>query len=186
MNGTEPVLESPRLILRPPATEDFEGFKTFHADARVMTYLGGPSGPAIAWRSMRYMAGLWQMDGFAMFSIIERVSGQWIGRGGPIRPYDWPGVEIGWGLLPDWWGKGLALEATAMATEFAFNQLGLDAVVHTIDPRNDESARLATRLGSRREGSVKLPEPYVDTTVDLWRQTAEEWRANRTRFDFIL
>lgn len=185
MSGQECVLESPRLILRPPIAEDFEGFKAFHADARVMTYLGGPAGPAIAWRSMRYMAGLWQMDGFAMFSIIDKASGQWIGRGGPIRPYDWPGVEIGWGLLPQWWGRGLALEATAMAAEFAFTRLSLNRIVHTIDARNEESKRLATRLGSRCEGPVTLPAPYVDSVVDLWAQTREDWKENRQRFNFL-
>ncbi len=177
-----PILEGERLRLRPPQPEDFEGFAAFHGDAETMRFLGGVQSPAIAHRSMRYMAGQWLMDGFSMFSIIEKASGQWIGRAGPIRPYAWPGLEVGWGLLSSAWGRGYAFEATALAIDFAFDVLAANEVVHTIAADNVASARLAEKLGARNAGPVTLPAPYVDTVVDLWKQGRDDWQVNRLKW----
>lgn len=39
-------------------------------------------------------AGAWTIRGFSMFSVIEKDSGQWIGRLGPWQPEGWPGTEV--------------------------------------------------------------------------------------------
>ena len=172
-----PTLETERLLLRPPVSEDFDGFAAFHADAVAMTHLGGVVSPPIAWRNMRGFAGAWALDGFSMFSVIEKASGQWIGRIGPLYPHGWPGREVGWGLLSSSWGKGYATEAATAAMGFAFDTLGWDKVIHTIEPVNIASAQVAKRLGSYIMGQGRLPDPYSQYFVDIWGQTRDEWRA---------
>jgi RimJ/RimL family protein N-acetyltransferase len=110
-----------------------------------------------------------------MFSVLERGSGRWIGRVGPWRPEGWPGNEIGWGLVRDAWGYGLAREATIAATDWALDALGWADFIHCIDPGNVRSIALATRLGSRPRGRATLPAP-LGQDVDLYGQTAAEWR----------
>ena len=66
------------------------------------------------------MAGAWAIQGFAMFSVIEKVSGRWIGRIGPWQPEGWPGTEIGWGIVRDRCGFGYATEAAAATIDWAF------------------------------------------------------------------
>jgi RimJ/RimL family protein N-acetyltransferase len=112
-----------------------------------------------------------------MFSVIEKASGRWIGRVGPWQPYGWPGPEVGWGLHPDAWGKGYALEAAAAAMDYAFDVLGWTEVVHCINPENTRSAALARRLGSTIQGQATMPPPLQHEVVDLWGQTREAWRA---------
>lgn len=90
-----PTLETERLILRPPVVEDFDGFCAFCADAEAMQYLGGVQSPAMVWRMLTSVAGAWHLYGFHMFSVLDKASGAWIGRIGPLQPFGWPGQEVG-------------------------------------------------------------------------------------------
>ncbi len=172
-------IETPRLILRPTQAEDVEGFRTFGGDAEAMRFVGGLQPPAMAWRSACGMAGAWALFGFAMFSVIEKASGRWIGRLGPWRPEGWPGTEIGWGLLPEFQGRGYATEGAVASMDFAVDQLGWTDIIHTIDPENTASIAVAKRLGSVNRGPGQLPAPFTEARVDIWGQTAEDWARNR-------
>lgn len=83
-------LETERLILRPLLREDYEPYLAFCADEETMRTLGGVQPPSVAWRGFCSLAGAWQLFGFSMFSVIEKSSGDWIGRMGPWQPQDWP------------------------------------------------------------------------------------------------
>ena len=176
-----PTLETERLILRPPVGEDFDGFCAFQADEAAMTHLGGVQTPAAVWRSLCIMAGAWHLEGLAMFSVLDKTTGEWLGRIGPWFPREWPGREVGWGLLSKAWGQGYAVEAAVAAMDYVVDVLGWDDIVHTIAPENRASAAVATKLGSRNRGPGQLPDPYAAIAVDVWGQTAAQWRENRVR-----
>lgn len=177
MNG--PVIETARLILRPPAMEDFPRWADFQADAETTRFIGGPRSPAEVWRSMMSVAGAWALTGVGFFSLIEKSSGQWLGRIGPWQPHGWPGTEVGWSLHADAMGKGYALEAAIATMDYAVDVLGWTDIVHAIDPDNVASAKVAARLGSVNRGPGRLPEPFQDAPVDVWGQTAADWAGNR-------
>jgi len=82
MDADSHVLETPRLWLRPTRLEDFDAWARFAADPVATRYLGGPLPRSMAWRSFLAMAGAWQLQGFAMFSVIHKESGRWLGRVG--------------------------------------------------------------------------------------------------------
>lgn len=178
---TGPILETERLILRPTAMEDFPRWAEFMADEEAARFIGGVQSRAAAWRGFMTMAGAWSLTGVAMFSVIEKTTGLWVGRLGPWTPDGWPGTEIGWGLHPDAQGKGYGVEATTAAMDYAFDVLGWTDVIHCIDPDNRPSQRLAARLGSTNRGPTALPAPFEAITVDAWGQTRDEWRTNRAR-----
>jgi RimJ/RimL family protein N-acetyltransferase len=173
------VIETERLVLRPPRAEDFDAWARFMADPEAARYVGGVQPRAAAWRGFLTMVGAWQIQGFAMFSVIERSSGRWLGRIGPWQPEGWPGTEVGWGLLTEAQGLGYALEAATASIEWAFDHLGWDEVIHCIDPANLPSQRLAARLGARNEGPGQLPAPFAEAPVEIWRQSRSQWRLNR-------
>lgn len=177
-----PVIETARLTLRPPRGEDFEAWAAYLGDAEAARFIGGQQPPAMAWRSMATMAGSWVIRGFGMFSVIERASGRWVGRVGPWSPHGWPGDEVGWGVVREVWGRGYALEAAVASMDYAVDTLGWTDIIHSIDPANTASRKLALRLGSSNRGPGRMPPPFEASPVDIWGQTAEEWRANRKRF----
>ena len=174
-----PTLETERLILRVPESGDFERFAQMFADENAARHIGGQLPRAAAWRRFLQMPGAWLMQGFAMFSVVEKSSGRWLGQLGPWQPEGWPGTEVGWSFHPDAWGKGYALEAGRTAVDWAFEHLGWTEVIHSIDPDNAASIKLAERLGSRNRGPGILPEPFSDARVDIWVQSREQWLAKR-------
>jgi RimJ/RimL family protein N-acetyltransferase len=174
-----PHIQTERLLLRPPTQEDFPAFADMMADGDHVRFIGGFQPRATAWRTWAALAGSWSLLGFGMFSVIERGTGQWIGRIGPWVPEGWPGNEVGWGLTRAATGKGYGVEAATAALDWTFNTLGWSDVIHIIAPDNLPSAALATRLGSTNLGPTKMPEPFDHHRVDAWGQSAAQWRARR-------
>lgn len=174
-----PVLETERLILRMPQASDFPAWADSMADEQTMRFIGGVTPPMMAWRNITSVVGAWSIMGFSMFSVIEKATGRWVGRLGPWRPEGWPGNEIGWGLSRDAWGKGYATEGVAAARDYAFETLGWNEMIHSIDPANTASIAVALRIGSHRMGQAQLPTP-IDRTIDLYGQTRDQWLAARS------
>lgn len=173
-------LETERLILRLPRNEDLDAWARFMADEETTRYIGGVQPRPMAWRALAAMLGSWHLQGFAMFSVIEKSSGNWIGRIGPWQPEGWPGTEVGWSLFREHWGKGYASEAARATIDWAFDNLGWSEVIHTILPDNVASKGVAAKLGSRYLRMGRLPEPHHENPVEIWGQTREQWLA-RTR-----
>lgn len=170
------ALRTERLLLRPPRQEDFAGFARFAAQSQTMRHLGPVVGPDLAWRSLATQAGSWALQGYGMFSVIEAATGAWVGRVGPWRPgggeANWPGNEIGWGLLQEATGQGYATEAARASLEWAVRELGWQEIVHCIVPENTASIAVARRLGSQLlSRDVVLPGPQGSVRVDIWGQT---------------
>ncbi|MDE1886286.1 MAG: GNAT family N-acetyltransferase [Xanthomonadaceae bacterium] len=180
MRSDPPRIETARLILRQPAAADFEGYAQMFADADNVRHIGGQLARGAAWRRFLQMPGAWMVQGFAMFSVIDKASGEWLGQAGPWQPDGWPGSEVGWSFRRSAWGQGYAREAATASIDWAFANLGWTDVIHCIDSENAPSQALATRLGSRILRRTNLPAPFEDAIVDVWGQTREEWFARRS------
>lgn len=183
--ASAPVLETPRLILRPTRAEDLAGYVELMADQEHVRFIGGAAPPSTVWRQMMTVAGAWALQGFSFFTVLDRQTGAFLGRLGPWNPAGWPAPEVGWSLLPSTVGKGYATEGSAAAIDWAFDHLGWDDVIHVIDPDNIPSQRVAERLGSTNRGPTRLPAPFDQLTVDAWGQTREQWAENRKRFEWL-
>jgi RimJ/RimL family protein N-acetyltransferase len=170
-------IDTARLILRPLRLEDFDAFAEFSRDPDAARYLGGPQGRSMAWRNFMTMAGAWYLQGISMFSVLLKASGEWIGRVGPWYPDGWPGTEVAWGIVPRFWGQGFATEAASAAIDWAFETLGWEEVIHTIDPRNAASIAVAGKLGAEHRGPGRLPPPYDGAPVHIWGQARAQWLA---------
>ncbi|MEO6155518.1 MAG: GNAT family N-acetyltransferase [Thermomonas sp.] len=179
MSILDTQIETERLILRVPQLGDFERYAEVLGNEEAALHIGGAQSRAAAWRRFLQMPGAWVVQGFGMFSVVEKNSGRWLGQAGPWKPEGWPGNEIGWTLHPDAWGKGYATESAIAAIDWAFANLGWHDVIHCIDPANAASQALAQRLGSRNLGQVQLPAPFEHEAADAWGQTRDQWHAQR-------
>ncbi len=172
-------LETPRLILRVPRLEDLDRWAEMMCDEQAARFIGGTAPREVTWRALMTMIGAWHATGIGMFSVIEKSSGKWVGRLGPWQPLGWPGTEVGWAISRECWGLGYAPEGAAIATDWAFDNLGWTNVIHSIDPGNVASQAVAKKLGSRNLGPGRLPPPFHEKPIDIWGQSREEWRARR-------
>lgn len=174
-----PRIETERLILRLPEARDFEPFAEFMGSEEASRYVGGPQIRPVAWRSFMQLAGSWQINGYSMFSVERKDTGEWIGRIGPWMPDGWPGTEVGWGIVPACWRMGYATEAATAAIDWTFDNLGWDEVIHAIAPDNEPSQAVARKLGATNRGPGKLPPPLDVMAVDIWAQSRAEWQERR-------
>ena len=85
-----------------------------------------------------------------------RESGLLAGRAGLWQPEGWPGLEVGWCLRREFWGRGYATEAAHTAVGYAFAALGQTHVISLIHPENARSIAVACRLGMKHEGRTDL------------------------------
>jgi RimJ/RimL family protein N-acetyltransferase len=89
--------------------------------------------------------------------------------------------EIGYMLNPSHHGHGYATEGAARMLQLGFEWLELHRIVARLDARNDASARLAERLGMRREAHLRENEfvkgEWVDELVYAILRT--EWLSRR-------
>ena len=173
------VIETPRLILRPPSAEDFGGFCELMADEVSARFIGGVQPPEVVWRTLCMMSGAWTINGFSMFSVVEKETGRWVGRLGPWQPEGWPGTEVAWGLLTSAQCRGYAVEGASAAMDYAVDILGWTEIIHTIDEKNAPSIKVAERLGSACLRKATAPPPFKDKIWDVYGQTADAWRARR-------
>lgn len=180
MDDLGPTLVTDRLILRPPRLEDFDAYAAYVADPEAVAFIGGAQSRAVAWRSFMAYAGAWALSGVSMFFVFERETGDFVGRVGPWRPEGWPGNEVGWGVARRYFGRGFAGEAATASMDFAVDGLGWTEVIHTIEPANTASVKLAERLGSTRGPEVLLPDP-INKTVVAWGQSGAAWKARCKR-----
>lgn len=102
--------------LEPWQETDLPLVRRLLGDPAMMTHLGGPESEAkIAERLKRYLADPRQSR------IVEVTSGTPVGWVGywdhPWREHDI--YEIGWSVLPEWQGRGIAGRATALALDRA-------------------------------------------------------------------
>lgn len=103
-----------------------------------------------------------------------------------LRSREHAGGELGYVFHPDVRGQGYAVEACTAVLDLAFGAsggMGLNRVVARIDARNEDSARLAARLGMRREAHFVRNEVFKGEWADelVYAVLADEWEAARAR-----
>jgi len=178
-NSFGPTLETARLILRPPARQDFDALADILSDAETMRFLGGPLERPAAWRNFESLFGGWALLGFGMFLVFDKDSGTLVGRVGPLKPEGHPGPEVGWIIRRSCWRRGYAKEAATVCLDYVFDTLGWTHVVHCIAAENQSSIGLARHLGSVRIGETDLPPPLQHVHLDVYSQARDDWRARR-------
>ncbi len=109
--------------------------------------------------------------GFGNFTLVTIADGAKIGSCGLYDREGLEGVDIGFALLPDYEGKGYALEAAEKLLELAENQWKLPAVQGITLESNTASKRLLEKLGLQFVEYIRLPNDA--TELMLYRRTFE-------------
>lgn len=147
------MIDSKRLMLRPPLPEDFEATADMFSEAGVMIHLGGKLlDREASWTRFLRDIGHWAVEPFGLFSVLEKASGDYVGKVGFARFERDLGkraetsVEMSWTLRSRFHGRGYALEAATTAQQW-FDETVTRRTACIIAPSNIPSQRLAARLG---------------------------------------
>lgn len=168
-----PVLETDRLILRGARLEDLDAVTALWALPEMVRYLGGvPQSREQSWVRLLRHIGMWDVMKFGFWTVTEKVSGQFIGQAGfhemrrALTPSIEDTMETGWGLHPDFQGRGYASEALRAMLSWAVENHPDKKVTCIIKPENAASIRLAERHGFREFARS----PYLEGEVIIFHR----------------
>jgi len=146
-------VETPRLICERMRMEQLEEVSRLLRDPRVAkTGWAGEEPPS----EREVLASVvdkerhWERYGFGMWLLRDRATGEMVGRGGLQRTTymkDLDEVEVGWSVVPERWGEGLATELGLASIEVAFGPLALNEIVAFTLPDNVASRRVMEKTG---------------------------------------
>lgn len=159
-----PELTTDRLILRAPSLADLPRVTAFYASERSHI-IGGPLDARGAHRAMMAIFGNWALRGHGLWYIADRASDAFLGWTGVNYGPGWQEPELGWTVMEEAEGKGIAFEAASAARRHAAAHLGQDGLISYIAPHNTGSAALAARLGAVHESDGSL----LGHPVQVWR-----------------
>ncbi|MBO0144821.1 GNAT family N-acetyltransferase [Agrobacterium sp. Ap1] len=151
------MIETPRLILRPPIYSDFKPMIEMFSEEPVLRQIGKLNRSEI-WTRLLRDVGHWQLMGFGQFSIIERAQNTYAGKVGfavferPLGRAD-TNIEMSWTLQSGFHGRGYATEA-AQAVQHWFERDHRQPTACLIAVGNVLSLRLAERLGYKEIDKV--------------------------------
>jgi RimJ/RimL family protein N-acetyltransferase len=149
------LIETDRLRLRRFREADRDTVARWSADPEFTRHLSGVQTREQSDAAFDRWQRHWEEHGFGSLGIEWAATGELVGRTGPAFHKAWPeDPEVGWGLDPAWWGKGIATEAGGAAIAWTFGELDFPRVVSIATEANAASRRVMARLGFRLHARV--------------------------------
>ena len=152
-----PILHTERLVLLPPSPDCEDLYDAFYTDADASASYGGPLTSAGAWSRLAADLGGWYLQGFGIWAIQRRDTGDLLGVCGFWQGKRWP-RELTWWLLPKARGAGIALEASRAVIEHAYHQFHWQSVETYMNDDNHAARALVLRLGGIVTGRRTFPD----------------------------
>ncbi|MFV7783836.1 GNAT family N-acetyltransferase [Shewanella marisflavi] len=149
------LIDTPRLCMRQFVLEDAEYVYRFAANPDVVRYTGDADAVKSLEDAKRIIENYWlagyREHGFARYALINKADKQLIGFCGikyeSLLNRGQGGIDIGYRMLPEYWGKGLATEAVTACLRYAHETLGIDCVYAEVMLDNPASSRVLEKAG---------------------------------------
>ena len=154
------VLETERLILRRFSLEDAAFALELVNDPAWLEHIGDRNvrnlEDARAYLEKGALA-MYERMGFGMYVVALKNTEEPIGTCGLIKRDGLDDVDIGYAFLPQFRGRGFALESAAAVLEHGKRDLGLRRIVAIVSPGNLRSIKVLESIGLQFERMMTLP-----------------------------
>lgn len=149
--------------MRPFTHADLGPLHELYSDPDATRWVGGPSEDAdhSARRLERLMKHQEKL-GYSLWAVLERGSASFVGYCGLIPlAHKGPEIEIAYGFLVPYWGRGYATESARAWIGHGFDELGLDRIIGIVSEENAASRRVLEKIGMTYDG----PDVYEGNPV---------------------
>jgi ribosomal-protein-alanine N-acetyltransferase len=147
------MLETERLLIRKFTPEDSDKLIELRSDAEVIKYIGGTNlqNPEAIAKRLGFYIGCYERFGFGMCAMIWKETGEMFGWSG-LQPLEDTGeIEVGYGMIKEFWGKGIGFECALALLKYGFEKAGLERIVAVASPENKGSWRIMEKCGMKYE-----------------------------------
>lgn len=147
------MLETERLLIRKFTPDDLGKLIELRSDDEVIEYLGGKrlqNPENIAKRLQAYFDS-YEKNNFGVCAMIWKETGEMIGWSG-LQPLEETGeTEVGYGMIKEFWGRGIGFECALAWLKYGFEQAGIERIVAVAAPENTGSWRIMEKCGMKYE-----------------------------------
>ncbi|ASW76256.1 GNAT family acetyltransferase [Chryseobacterium piperi] len=158
-------LETERLILRELDENDTERLFLLDSNPEVVKYVGSPPAKDIkeSEKMIKMIQQQYKDNGLGRLAVVEKESGLLIGWSGlklltkEINGYK-NVYELGYRFIPEFWGKGYAVESAKASLDFGFNDLHAKTIYACAHCENDGSNHILRKLGFEKTGEFEEPD----------------------------
>ncbi len=150
-----PVLETPRLRLRPFVSADTAAVQRLAGAAEVAdttARLPHPYADGMAEQWIATHAAQWESGHVLVLALTLRDSGELVGCAGLTFDRANERAELGYWIGVPYWRRGYATEGASVLVDYGFRVLGLQRIQAHHFARNPASGRVMLKLGMKREG----------------------------------
>ncbi len=152
------ILSTERLTLREMTVDDVDRMYEVYEDPSITEF----TEPLYEDRqeereyTKAYIRNQYEFFGYGLWVVIDNSSGRIIGRAGITNRDGYDEAEIGYVIMKSEQNRGYATEALRAIIRYASTNLGMKGLNCFIEPGNEVSVRLCTRLGFEHIEDVSL------------------------------
>jgi len=160
MDSKYTTFETERLLIRPMGVEDAEFFLELVNSPNWVKYIGDRKvktvQDAVVYIQDRMLPQL-ELLGFGNNVVLRNEDGVKIGSCGLYDREGLDGIDIGYAMLPQYYGTGYGFESVNRLKEAAFDELGIEQINAITLSENLASKNLLLKLGFTFQKMVSLP-----------------------------
>lgn len=173
--GSIPVLETQRLVLRAPRLEDAKAIAALASDRRIAENTRRIPHPYTRVDAEDFIASVNTGRGEEAF-VVTLADGTLIGACG-LTLIDGPAPELGYWIGVPHWGRGYATEAVRAVIDYAFTDLDHEALQAGARVINPASRRLLEKCGFQWTGVglCRIRALGSSTPIDRFRLERGIW-----------
>ncbi|MGB7843504.1 MAG: GNAT family N-acetyltransferase [Salinimicrobium sp.] len=166
------LYETQRLLLRPSTEEDADMLLALFNSPNWIKYIGDRKVRTLedAAKYIRErMRPQLERFGFSNNTVMRKSDGAKLGCCGLFVREGLQGVDIGYGFLPQYEGRGYALEAASRVKLAGIEDFGLREIQGFTSAANFASQKLLLKLGLKQDGEISLPGETEKLLLFKWK-----------------
>lgn len=150
------MIHTERLILRKIVPEDIQNVFLGLSNPEVIKYYGVSFMTLEATQEqMDWYADLEKNEKGQWFAVCSKEDGTFYGAGGfNDRDSINRKAEIGFWLLPEYWGLGIMGEAMPQIFDYGFGEMNLNRIEGFVESTNDKCKKAVSKVGFKYEGTM--------------------------------
>lgn len=152
------ILDTARCHIRETTEQDIDAFYSIYSEPSITAHMENLYEDRDEEKAYirEYIEKIYGFYDFGVWTVVERESGQVIGRAGLSYREGFEDPELGFVIGVPWQRKGYAFEVCSAILDYGREELGFDKIQAFVEPENIPSLRLCGKLGFKKEGVITI------------------------------
>jgi len=148
-NKVKTLIETERLLLREITLDDKEELFKLHSNPVVQNYTGEPVVESIEEieKAIWTRINNYEKYGFGRWATVLKNGMHFVGWAGLAYLPEFDEIDLGYRFLPEYWGLGIATEASRAILTYGFDSLKLRKIIAIAMKENKASIRVMEKVG---------------------------------------